>query len=464
MITNQDFKGRVLHCECPDGIRSNNFPIWEAIRKLVRDRLHTTRLVWVKGHNTNKGNIRADILAGIHGHHRDAHTNSFSTPQQFTGMSTLKTLAHMNKKLIEGDVRRTLKQTATIVNATKYTKSKTFKSIGIRSPLDEEQIGIENDWNETAKLINQGIKFTSSFTTLAISSTRTYMTKALHGLLPTLTILHRRAPDTYLSPFCKLCTRAQETNEHMYECQEADEARTTIIKGAIRLIMDALIKLKPNQTVEDQQIIKSALRSITFFRKANHDQNDTQNTLTNLCNIANTNTAEADVKRIVEQSNLVKLHHVCKGIAPSFIKEIILLLGLFLTNKNPSKSIKTANQTFSKVLKYISTEAREQIWKPRCEAMAEWEKTQGISKAIKRNLAARQQHEAEIYLAPDRLDTDDEEAEGQRRKRPPKRKRIHRADVDMAAQRTANDRLIGIREGRSALIGIAAYKKHKFKD
>jgi len=416
--------------------------------------------VWAKGHDTNKGNIRADILACRHGKDKDAHTNTFTTPQQMRDMSTLKTRAYMKKKLIEG----TLKQTASIVNAIKYTMSKTFKSIEIQSPLNDGQVGIENDWNETAKLINQGVKITYSFTTLAIASTRTYMTNAPRGLLPTLTILNRRAPNTYLSPYCKLCTHAQETNEHMYECQTADEARHIIIKGAKRIIKDALIKLKPNQTIEDKQMIKATLRTIHFFRNDDYDPTTTYDTITQLHNITNSNTTVNDVNRLIEQSNLVQFHHLCTGIAPTFIKAIILQLGLYVTNKNQSKSIKNANQTFSKVLKFITTQARETIWKPRCEAMVEWEKTQGISKAIKRNLAARQQHEAEIYFPPDIVDSEDEVPEGQRRRRRHKRKRENQAHTDNLEQQAANDNLISTREGRIAPIGIAAYKKHKFKD
>jgi len=442
------------------------FPIWDAIRKLVNSRTGWVHLAWVKGHADNPGNIRADILANKHGVNSDALSNDFKTPARSELMETIKTVPYIEKRLVEGPIRQTMKQTAIVANAVKYTKSKTFKSIGVKSPFDNNSIGIDNNWNITSKNINSGTKITSSFTTPKISSKRTNMIKVLHGIQPSLTILHRRAPLTYTSETCIRCNTELETNEHIYNCNAAEVERNDIKHQSRGMIYAELKKINPGLNAEDQHLITHSLSAIQALRTNAFNHQEMTDAVTLLIEkTKDTNDIQTNIDQrvnIIDQCNRTTFYTLCQGLAPVAIQTILEKLCFIHTiyslnhDMRIHKSLKTASKIFTLFTKYITSTATTEIWNKRCEEFVEWEKTIGITPGVKRNLNKRREYEEANNLEQDVIRGTQE---NRRRK-----KRGHKDEMEKEEQHLANRHYMRLKDGLEKHNGLATYKKHKFKD
>lgn len=88
--------------------RSNTYPIWDAIRKLVKSRPDGwVKFEWIKRHQSNKGNNRAEELAGKH-----VVTNEYKTPKNPEEMETIRAVPFTNKRPLESTLRKTMKDSS----------------------------------------------------------------------------------------------------------------------------------------------------------------------------------------------------------------------------------------------------------------------------------------------------------------------------------------------------------------
>jgi len=402
-------------------VRSTSFTIWDAIRKLVHQRQGWVRLKWIKGHSVNKGNNHVDTLAGRHGLKSDIMTNLIKTPCRSVDMENLKVIAKTNKTLIESDIRKTVKNISKIANANQYTKSKTFKAIGLQDVNDRSESKLANDWCQTSKIINQGVKITSSYTNKQISDSRTYMIKAFHGLLPTASILHQRAPLTYESPYCKRCSKEHETNEHLWNCKSASKERKHIIKEARTILVNKLKDVKPRIALDEINLINDVIDTFAVFRKKNQSSNKSKLAMKRIGEIDETSVIRTNRKnarryrrKLQSQGELISFQHLCRGIVPIAIKNILTRLCKYLlksTSHNDTfinnKSIKIAGLLSARIAKHISDEARERIWKPRCSEFVEWEEGIGITNIIKTSTAHRKAREDEMHVDVEIIEHDE---------------------------------------------------------
>lgn len=405
-------------------IRTDCFPIWDAIRALYRKRRRNFSVEWVKGHADNKGNNRADIIAGQHGQKRTRNTNKLNTPYRPEEMCIMKVVPMIRGTVLESDVRRTVKSIAIINNTIKYTSTKTFLDLNLNNSLySTHDDKMKNEWNDTMKLINQGTSINSTFTTRAISARRTFMIKAFHELLPTQSVMYERMPLTYNTPYCARCRKEPETNKHMWMCEKATEGRHHVRKRTRNYAKKAFKRKRPTISKHQLSQISKMMSAIKALRTETYDEEDTKAALRRMIRPQFDGDVDAYVDDILKDGQQVEHYHLCTGKSPRVFRTILDEISKHVMattqgdRKKETATIKFARELRQGILEEIVTESYEKIWKERCSDAVEWELENGITQEIKTNTKKRKKREEENFLAEDIRDEEQLPIQTQRKKR-----------------------------------------------
>lgn len=158
-------------------IKSDVYPLWEAIRKLYKSRNGETTVQWIKGHSGNVGNEFADLLSNKYGNKRDQNTLIFRNPN----LKDFETISHTlssHDSLVELGTRRFIKEQNKTITAFQLSESAT---VGINNSIHPENDSLF-DWKATVSIWHHGIKITSPFTSRKLSAKRNHQFKVLTSI------------------------------------------------------------------------------------------------------------------------------------------------------------------------------------------------------------------------------------------------------------------------------------------
>jgi hypothetical protein len=273
--------------------------------------------------------------------------------------------------------------------------------------------------------------------------------------------MKQRMPSIYNNGNCRLCHTEEEDNAHMWSCHKSKAKREDIIlHTVIANIENHLAQTDQIGYDNNRSTIRKAIECISALRIQEYNPYETKKALTKIYRQAYGTVNEIKIDEILAQGELIKFHHLCRGFAPEAIEHLIEILtlsiqqyreGIDRTTQTKS-SLKAARKLYKAILEGIIKNAKEEIWKPRCDATIAWEKTYRITKKIKTNKRARaeyetieriervndlpdQEHNEMNNGEPGRVDGDntDDEPEEERNHTKPDRKKRKIADLEYTA-------------------------------
>jgi len=380
-----------------------------------------TQWKWIKAHANNYYNEAVDKLAKEH----DDDYKQNDTPTDFwegiediiatNWMEQTKAIIMINGEVLEESLSKFLaRQEQVKITLSYYDTEWIAKYYKAKNPMEElmdepayKAEDIQNlpetiriDWDQ--KLSNS-IKITNKNTSEKISKRRTMQTKTSNGIKPTMSKLAKWYTQMYTDDQCKVCNKAKETNDHIWNCEGTKKVREDIMDEALGKIMEAYangyqIKSRELSTVTTQTF-KKLIQTSPVFQKE-EDKGESLSTDTMWTDSKETKTiAEKDpaLYKLLYEMAQVTPTHLCTNTLPKALPELMALalnLGMWEKHKErerkgiitkkqlwkrydeittSSKEAKWIKKTIAKIIEQIATSAEEEIWKKRCEVTREWE-------------------------------------------------------------------------------------------
>ncbi|GBC14865.2 hypothetical protein GLOIN_2v1485349 [Rhizophagus irregularis DAOM 181602=DAOM 197198] len=202
---------------------------------------------------------------------------------------------------------------------------------------------LEIDWHVTFDYLNINEEFETYFKTNAHSSKQKRMkVQRLIEEMPTIEQMKKSSYDLYYDLLCQCCNKKKETFDHVWTCR----SNRKYMKNLITETIDKLIDLLIQNGVDAKKIIKEDLIDLPMFQRA-------------------------------KNTNEFCFIDMIKGIFPLSLSRIIL----FFIGVSKEKLARTIG---IEILNFIFTKINSGVWKRRCEAMKQTEKSLGISKMDKK--------------------------------------------------------------------------------
>jgi ribonuclease HI len=373
--------------------RKTEFPIWKAIEylmKKIKANGGSAETEWVKGHTAeNLGNNFADFMASMHGTKKTNLTNLLKLPNQDD--TAMEILPKYGKMVIETDLRAFIRShyhTGFAINSMNNEWHKKNNNIS-----NESRKQIDVNWDKTFQILHNSRRIDSKYGTNKTTTFRSYQMKLFHGVLPTIDVLMNRNYDTYLTDTCKRCNQERETNEHIWTCTEASEARKDIITRAKRILIEPFRKMS-NKTPALAQELSIIIKVVNeIIPSEEHDNNDEE--YEGLRTLLSLTHPYLNIEDSIDFLTRIKHRHLFRGIVP---QPLILLIETFYNlihkcNKIPECESLRIKELLAKegavklvytFVKRINLDGFEEIWKTRCKETVEWEKRNRINKKMKR--------------------------------------------------------------------------------
>ena len=379
----------------------NEYIIISAICKLIKSRPnwpHQVVLEWIRGHASDLGNIVADQLAGLH---ESPRSNKFDLPK---GTETTMTITpRTNKVYIETNLRTFSNKQQNTHIGFELLQHPT-NAIEFINPFSPNQSNTNQDIllplpyvniKSTVQILMANIKISSPYTTLKASQLRSQNMKKLFNILPTLSVMKQRNTLLYPSSNCIQCeTQTPETNEHLWECPSTESTRTDIFKEALthitKPINKILLQFKIHNTTQIISTIQQAFKIFPAFGNNNTPAERAQFILSYIPKVT-----PEEIQNDINTCKKITQHRLFQGLVFQIIEQMTLgslhfAATLSYHNQEAYSRLTTmiSKQCHisltSSMIQFINSAGIKQIWKPRCNAVIEWEKTQNITTADKR--------------------------------------------------------------------------------
>lgn len=348
---------------------------WVAIWKAYVDQGKRVTVTWVRGHAGQAGNEGADRAAkAAHDNGaREWDLNLEATCGAMSYASFLGTVA-------EDDLRTIVKRQGVIRHNVRWRNQNRTKA-SIRNFDDV-------DWRATLGIIHDNNFPGSRFTSVSDCRRRAHRMKKLHGMLPTLSVLHERRPDLYRNPLCRRCLLDVEDQTHLWHCRETVDAQWEGWNEVMEKLNDigeracsrAKTKWKERKEKAEAEGKRYLAPSPKFFSAM---RRDIWRSLAFVKGLEAVQDGRAD--------------GVCErppGLADDEEDREWWIDDLYqgLVPKSLGRQWKTLFKTTAGVARYMAARfvgmvedfGRVQIWNARCEATIDWEKSIGITPASKR--------------------------------------------------------------------------------
>ena len=119
-------------------------------------------------------------------------------------------VAYCQNTMVEMDLLQLLKQQTTIRRHQAWTTQRRTK----RTLQDLDDI----EWRSTLSHVHSKRAVHTFFSSAQDTRNRTHRVKKLHGMLPTMNVMHARHPDLYPDQVCCVCEIQDEDNAHIWQC------------------------------------------------------------------------------------------------------------------------------------------------------------------------------------------------------------------------------------------------------
>ena len=305
-------------------IKISNFNILDRIKSLVSIKNIELELVKVKGHSEDKWNEKADSLA------KKGLTANDDLEVRTTSCVNFSTVLKWKSYVIENPTRSFLNRIRNTIISSELMCSDSIKKV------EPETQNCKFSW---ALLWDKvGEQNGSSCDSLSKSKKLCTIIKSLQGKLPVLKIMVSRFPDLYPDAKCKLCNSGEEeSQEHLAYCSIYESRWKLIEESITKILREEINLISKKEKVTEKQVHEVLFGS---------SDNEIRNTRTYL------------IRSLVKKRTEEKLSKWCNSQA-----EARYLLKILLTA--------TWNYFY------------EDIWKPRCKAILDWEKTLDIARKKK---------------------------------------------------------------------------------
>ena len=327
-------------------LQNSNWHLWEIINHNIIEKNLNLNLHKVKGHSNNPGNDFADTLA------KSAPT-SHSISINFNSLPETSYIPVFNLSLpITSNLRKFLKLQDNKRNITKW------QLYALKNNFINRSFWFTIDWKATNLTWNQDKGINSLTASANASKFRTYFTKIIHDMLPTLSNQHKFYPSIYTHDTCNRCHLESETNNHLWTCpNSSDQIKSIITKSQVKL---EKILIKHFSTTNTQNLSSSLNSEVKNFTKNSHFLNN------------------ADLSSNIGHKPGYML--VFKGFVP-------LELTNFINSLGPSKS--EASALSAKFVIWFSKQGFTHIWLNRCNDQIKAEKSNSIFARHKRTSKKR---------------------------------------------------------------------------
>lgn len=366
-------------------IRSNGSTLWDAIRKIVKNRIGETTISWIKGHANNPGNEYVDKLSNKYGNQADPHTQTYKEKYQKEDMDKIKAIPKVISEPIYQDYRRFIRTENETINAMNLINNPYQTDI---NQLNHMVNKINNDWSYTLQTMNHGVNPNSHYTRYKVSAIRTFSIKAFTGKLPTMDHLSERRPDLYKNNTCKVCNQAKETNEHVWECPQNIEINNWKKEFLTEIVNNIQICMSENDPRMNTNEIEAAL---ALIRPLNTDHIDLCNIRTIVQEILNFNKVQDQINFIINLQNIT-IQQLMKAFCPTIVMDWIK----YITNwrylhripnytmdhecmKQMREVRKLVESLYKESLWKFFYQGRQKIWKYRNTKTIDWEKAHHIT-------------------------------------------------------------------------------------
>jgi ribonuclease HI len=385
---------------------SNGWHYWEAIRTLAHARQQLPTLKWTRGHIGHSGNTYADYLADRFIQEPGFNGITLNTPQSTEDLPLSRTAPYFENDPIEHNMRSYLnsQSTSLIANALcnhSYLQDKYPKS------SSGNVFGENADISILLSTLGGGCKPSSMFTTRAISANRTFHTKQLLGLKPTMEIMHQRYPHIYEDGLCRRCTPMNldqnssnntdqpsliETQDHVWECSAATSHIETALSIFISELATALLSTISSQQRKQEcsltvRQLCTGLLGLADMEDISEFEHMVTQTLTPI------GISTESITSLLNDLKDISYIHLFAGYTTiqqqTFLKYILQWI-----HTNYSNRLIVSQTTFEKLFSNIIhtykqsifklTEAAVAIWKERCNDTISWEQMKGITPKMKR--------------------------------------------------------------------------------
>ncbi|KAI8604711.1 hypothetical protein EDD21DRAFT_440956 [Dissophora ornata] len=204
-------------------MRCNNYITWAVLARICKERTGKVKVSWIRGHNGNEWNEKADIAA------KNAH-QAGESPWQVdpSAQSEFRYSVEMAGETLECDTRHVLKmQTARRWHQRWRAQKRTKKSVP-----DYDSV----DWLGTLSNIHNNNPVHTFYSSQKDTHLRSHRIKKAHGMLPTMDVLHVRRPDLYPDSLCRLCNSATKDNEHVWICPKMRQVQDQMREDGLQLV------------------------------------------------------------------------------------------------------------------------------------------------------------------------------------------------------------------------------------
>jgi hypothetical protein len=284
----------------------------------------------------------------------------------------IKYFASFSKQLVEIDLRQLLKKQSTIRHHQEWVSQRRTK----RAIKDVEDV----EWRSTLRLVHNERSVHTFFSSVKDTRQRTHHIKKLHGALPTMNVMHARRPDLYPDSICCVCNFKREDNDHLWECRDTLETRGGIWKDALERIngwgvravskYNKKSKEKYEKEVAKGKAVEPAKQIV--WRNPSIQRHARGMACIDGARMMLLGSEEAEQ---TESSNW-NIKDLYRGITPlSLIENWTPIFGIPLS---------IAREVIHKFVGFLESEATERIWKPRCNATVEYERSRGITARSKK--------------------------------------------------------------------------------
>jgi ribonuclease HI len=336
---------------------------WAVIARLCGERQGSIKVEWIKGHDGNKWNEKADVEA------KEAQTQRGEAWQvDMAAQDDIRYAVTMAGVTLERDTRHVLKmQTTRRWHQEWRALKRTKKSV-------KDYKG--TDWLGTLSIIHSNKPVNTFFSSQQDTRLRSHRVKKVHGMLPTMDALHARRPDLYPNDICRQCEEETEDNEHIWTCRVSRPAQSGIWTEALGLLSgwgEISARHYNKEREKKRKLGEKPPQEIVWLRPRTRDCREA---LIRVVNGTGLREEEEEAQEHTARDDRWMAYHLYRGLVP---KALTKEWGKVF--KNMPESV--VQHTCRLFCRFVEREARETLWKPRCEATVEWEKENGITQRQK---------------------------------------------------------------------------------
>ncbi|CAB5373729.1 unnamed protein product [Rhizophagus irregularis] len=323
--------------------KSNNYSIISSIINLIDSKHLEIKLIKVKGHSGVKGNEEADRVAK-----NDTGKSTCITIND-SQQKDLKYDLYWNGKRVDRHIRKFIDNLCRSALEASWSFNHTHRTIfQDTTHMIEEKV--------TWAIFKKNTGF--NCTTTTVNNNFIKHLKLTNNLLPTLEIMKERRYDLYGDVKCRLCLVENEDDDHIIYCQQ---------------LRNKWLIMANNTINKCEQMLKDFLSKKEYIQL---NQEDIQQ-----LHLWNRNFF-VHTTGFNQELPIPFVHLMLRNLFPK---------GRYRELRSIVKSEKATLTIASLFLEMFITEFYKVIWQPRCDIVADWERTKGIKKQdLRKKISAQQ--------------------------------------------------------------------------